>query len=486
MLELIVNQTSVCVTSNLLGRLKEIINNPSPAVIEFFSNGFRTTEQLEGPRPLIWNGEDEELFIDVPSAYLTNETLQSLVDKAQANPDQEENKGEAEPEDPVEMAKAEVVNGFVQYQTATVERIVPTLNETNEIKQVEAKLLDFDWIFTGDNAKTFLSILSETENDEIFSCDQIRVFVEFMWKYYYVAIRDNLFIPYLAYFFTFIFYASIFADDSDLFSGVFDAKAFCKIVSIGLFSVLWIYLAKYEFTQFFDEPSAYFTSFWNFMDLFSLLFTAVFVMLDVTNAVSVSTNNVVGSVAVLLLWMKLFYWLRIYKQFSSFIRMISEIVYDIRIFTVMLVLCLAAFANCIIVLQNNREITGTSEDPIFDPYTGWEPFDAMIHAYLTGLGDFNKDYYSEQNRVFMWIFFLIATVIVQLIFMNMLIALMGSSYEKINGILQQSTLKELCIMMTDNLGLLQLDQLFKDKRYILWLTPGGAQVSGTIVERQIA
>lgn len=128
MLELVVNQTSVCVTSNLLGRLKEIINNPSPAVIDFFANGFRTTEQLEEPKPLIWNGDDEELFFDVPSAYLTNETLQSLVFQAQAKPVQEEKKDKAEPADPKALVKAEVVNGFVKYQQETVEKIVPTLD----------------------------------------------------------------------------------------------------------------------------------------------------------------------------------------------------------------------------------------------------------------------------------------------------------------------------------------------------------------------
>ena len=37
------------------------------------------------------------------------------------------------------------------------------------MKQVEAKLLDFDWIFTKQNAAEMIKILAETENDEIFS-----------------------------------------------------------------------------------------------------------------------------------------------------------------------------------------------------------------------------------------------------------------------------------------------------------------------------
>jgi hypothetical protein len=37
------------------------------------------------------------------------------------------------------------------------------------MKQVEAKLLDFDWIFTGENSACMIKVLAETENDEIFS-----------------------------------------------------------------------------------------------------------------------------------------------------------------------------------------------------------------------------------------------------------------------------------------------------------------------------
>ena len=65
----------------------------------------------------------------------------------------------------------------------------------------------------------------------------------------------------------------------------------------------------------------------------------------------------------------------------------------------MFFLCLAAFANCLMILQNNRANCDASVDPtcapaIFDSYIGIGPIDALIHAYLTGLGDFNKDNYS--------------------------------------------------------------------------------------------
>jgi len=118
---------------------------------------------------------------------------------------------------------------------------------------------------------------------------------------------------------------------------------------------------------------------------------------------------------------------------------------------------LVAFMNVIMILQLNRK---DDEPPIFEPFTGFEPLDAIIHAYLTGLGDFGKDNYSEHNGFVMWMFFLLATFMVQLVFMNLLIALMGDAYGEIMGIQEQSTMKELCCMMNDHIWMLEISEIF--------------------------
>ena len=99
------------------------------------------------------------------------------------------------------------------------------------------------------------------------------------------------------------------------------------------------------------------------------------------------------------------------------------------------------------------------------------PLDAVIHAYLTGLGDFNKDNYSEHNGLTVWMFFLMATFIVQLVFMNLMIAMMGDAYAEIMAIQEQSIMKELCEMMEDHIWMLDIGSIFEHSRYILWLTP---------------
>jgi hypothetical protein len=60
-------------------------------------------------------------------------------------------------------------DGYLKYSEA-IEATVKFDEGENKLKQVEAKLLDFDWIFTAGNAATLIKILAETDNDDIFKC----------------------------------------------------------------------------------------------------------------------------------------------------------------------------------------------------------------------------------------------------------------------------------------------------------------------------
>ncbi len=171
-----------------------------------------------------------------------------------------------------------------------------------------------------------------------------------------------------------------------------------------------------------------------------------------------------GSVAVFIMWIKLFYWMRLFKSFSAFIRMITEIFKDIKVFLVMLLIALGAFTNVIFVLNLNRKESACADNPdcgpIYEPLVGFGPVDALIHAYLTGLGDFNKDSYSADDATVVWVMFILATIIVQLIFLNLLIAIMGESFSRISAIRNQSILMELCMIMEDHIWLQKISELF--------------------------
>lgn len=105
----------------------------------------------------------------MPTAFLTNETIQSLVYEKMNYVEAPEDE-EAPPEE-IDAGSKELTmsNGFRKYSVAAIEEVVTFDEAENTVKQVECKLLDFDWIFTGDNAANMMKVLAETSNDEIFA-----------------------------------------------------------------------------------------------------------------------------------------------------------------------------------------------------------------------------------------------------------------------------------------------------------------------------
>jgi hypothetical protein len=57
---------------------------------------------------------------------------------------------------------------------------------------------------------------------------------------------------------------------------------------------------------------------------------------------------------------------------------------DVSVFAVMLLIVLFAFTNCVLVFNYNRDI----DSPIFDAHVGYPMIDALIHTWLTVLGEY--------------------------------------------------------------------------------------------------
>ncbi len=63
-----------------------------------------------------------------------------------------------------------------------------------------------------------------------------------------------------------------------------------------------------------------------------------------------------GSVTVLLMWLKLLYFLRLFLPTLYMIRMIIEVFYDMYTFVVVMVLAMLAFGNALYILAKNAII----------------------------------------------------------------------------------------------------------------------------------
>ena len=57
--------------------------------------------------------------------------------------------------------------------------------------------------------------------------------------------------------------------------------------------------------------------------------------------------------------------------------------------------------------------------------------DALVGSYLVGMGEYNTD--NMEGKTLLYCYFMLATFVTQLVFMNMLIAVMGDTYDRASG-----------------------------------------------------
>lgn len=91
------------------------------------------------------------------------------------------------------------------------------------------------------------------------------------------------------------------------------------------------------------------------LDLISLLLNLLVIIFNFTPSISIEFTRAVASVAVLIMWMKLFYFCRIFDLTAGLVRMIVEITKDMRNFLFILAIAIVGFGNCFYLLSINND-----------------------------------------------------------------------------------------------------------------------------------
>ena len=127
----------------------------------------------------------------------------------------------------------------------------------------------------------------------------------------------------------------------------------------------------------------------------------------------------------LTMWLKFLYFLRIFKATGYLIRMIVDVIYDMRVFFLVLMIVIVAFADSFFSLSSAQ-----AEE---NRFAGENFLQAIIYSYRTGLGDFVADVYNQSiQAVSIWIIFILASILVLIVLMNLLIAIISESFNEIN------------------------------------------------------
>ena len=198
----------------------------------------------------------------------------------------------------------------------------------------------------------------------------IRKMIDFKWVLAKKYTIRKLLMPYLAFMFVYLSYTNYFY--LIRFSeGWYQYIDTLYVIILGLFSA---YFVTMELKQLRNEGLVYLSSIWNYLDLIPPFALAVFLPMEIMGffdyqekmneyiarqrlanflgqtledtTVTIRTiEGILQSVISLILWLKLLYFLRIFKSTGYYIRTIIEVIMDIKYFLLMLMLTIVAFGD---------------------------------------------------------------------------------------------------------------------------------------------
>eukprot|EP00347_Sterkiella_histriomuscorum_P005811 403355181 len=329
-------------------------------------------------------------------------------------------------------------------------------------KQVVIRALDAGWILRSNFGQQFQIALSESDNMDYFAIETIQLIVNYQWKIMKPKITLWLFIPFIINMILYSVYC-IYSYEELIRSQNHEEVSLNVLNRINqsailLFSIQTTYI---EFKQVTFHKREYIKSFWNLLDLTTVILAPLTVIMDLA---SVEPEYVRPFMAIcnFIFYLRFFYFLRIFDASSHLVRTIIEITADIRYFLFVFFLAIIGFGGSFLILSNNN-------DPEKEGARFIESFpSSFIYSYRLGLGDFDIDPYAEsKNSILLHAFFLLSSLFSAVILLNMLVAIMGESFNRVNETSEHQRVREHLQLIVENDFLINRKQLFKNVKYLI-------------------
>ena len=167
----------------------------------------------------------------------------------------------------------------------------------------------------------------------------------------------------------------------------------------------------------------YFSSFWNMIDVLVFLGVLSTTILDILYIFWGQTYDywlkILISTTLLFLWARLLSYSKGFEGTGFLIRLVEQVIIDMKFFLLLIFLTMLAFASAGFVLQSSANES---------------QFSVFNLVYRLMLGDFtNFDEYIEnqENYLPLWIGMILFTIFLSIIMLNLLISIIGDTYGKV-------------------------------------------------------
>ncbi|CDW79600.1 wd40 repeat-containing protein [Stylonychia lemnae] len=289
---------------------------------------------------------------------------------------------------------------FQQYQSPSDDFVTTSVGDvvSGNLKEIQFLTSQIKLNLTpGSNESLKIMRHLATADPEIFRTN-MKVIIDYKWSLFKKILQLQSFIYYV---YLILVWLQILYNNAPVITAIVQ-------VSTGL-------LLIYEGLQCYANSSYYLYDFWNYFDLsgFIILFLhCTFVQLGI----EYTNDDVVRSFGIMVLCARGVSYLRSFDQSRYLVGMIQEIISDMASFFVVLIFALFALASIKTVLDQTDEITIS------------EFLEETLTFYRIALGDWEV---SDFATVWYLLVFICSTMLIPLILMNLLIALMGDTYARV-------------------------------------------------------
>ena len=194
------------------------------------------------------------------------------------------------------------------------------------------------------------------------------------------------------------------------------------------------YFLCQEYRQIKKAGWGYLRDIWNYSDIIPPLVILAIILMDVLDKErNPKIQYTLAAIACFGMWVKILYFLRIFRQTGFFITMLLRVVSVSRIFFLLYTLMLCTFGCTFYIL--------TASDKRF--------YSFIYDAYLLGLGEFDNDFSDTAVPLVCQFVFLAATLVILIVMLNLLIAIVSSAYEDIINTQQEANDYERISLIAD-------------------------------------
>ena len=263
-------------------------------------------------------------------------------------------------------------------------------------------------------------ILKLSPSNKIFENKNLEILIYYKWetyirKYYFEdCIMFTIF--FLIYIINFIYiFPNRNNDDNNSF----------RIVSLIFDFADLLFFVKYAHDEIYQikvNKMYYFMSFWNLIDSFLILGTICTTILDIIYILSSVSElyplKILVSITLLFFWMRLLSYSKGIQGTGFLIRLLEQVMIDMKYFLIMLFLVMLAFASSGFLLQDNFN-------------NG--PFYLFTLIYRLMLGDYGNydNYVTDDFSYPLWIGMIMFTIFTTIIMLNLLISLIGATFSSV-------------------------------------------------------